>query len=144
MNHTFGRRAVTTAVTLAAAAGTLLALGTAASAAPNPAGVVAPASNVTPYGDRHGERSDHGDSWNEQDGHDRRDGWNDLSEYRGGHHSDHRFDGHRHGEREVRYWYSNDQSRRHQTDGRRFYQGERGRWIVVISDSHGFDGSNFH
>jgi hypothetical protein len=143
MNHTFGRRVVTTAVTLAAAAGTLLAVGTAASAAPDPAAshaAVSHAADATPYGDRHGEWNDHGDGSNERGGHDHRHDWN---EYRWHHHSDWRFDGHRRWERGDRYWYSHDHGRHYRFDGHRFYQWERGVWIVVISDSHGFDGSIF-
>ncbi|MEU9480929.1 hypothetical protein [Streptomyces sp. NPDC048191] len=141
MNHTFGRRVVTTAVTLAATAGTLLAVGTAASAAPNLAAdhaAVSHVANATPYGDHDGERNNRGDGSNERDGHDRRHHWD---EYRGHHHGEWRFDGHRRWERGVRYWYSPDQGRHYRFDGHRFYQWERGMWIVVISDEPGFDGS---
>lgn len=142
MNHAFGRRAVTTAVTVAAAAGALLAAGTAASASPNPAtnhSVVSHAAHATPYGDRHEERSERGDGRNERFGHDhdRRSGRDDRNEYRG----DHRYDGHRYSERSDRYWYGSDHGRRHHLDGHGSYQWERGRWITMNNDTHGFAGS---
>ncbi|MBL1110652.1 hypothetical protein JK361_39995 [Streptomyces sp. 5-8] len=145
MNHAFGRRAVTTAVTLAAAAGTLLAVGTTASAAANPpAGhaVVSHTADAAPHADRRTERNDHGGvaDLSERSRYDRR---HDGNEYRGDHRGDRRFEGPRHREREARVWYSSKHGHHHHYDGHRLYRWDHGMWIVVISDSHGFDGSVF-
>ncbi|MFG2563666.1 hypothetical protein [Streptomyces sp. NPDC048496] len=137
MNHTFGRRAAATAVALAAAAGALLTAGGTASAAPNPeAGHAAVASHApvaTPYGDHHGDR----DGWSDRNGNDHR--WSDRNDHRG----DRRWDGHRRWEREGRYWFSDDQGHRYRFDNHRFYQWERGAWVVVTGNAHGFDYSIF-
>jgi hypothetical protein len=42
-------------------------------------------------------------------------------------------------EREGRYWYSDDHGHRYRFDNHRFYQWERGTWVVVIGNAHGFD-----
>lgn len=134
MNHTLRRRVATTTVALAAAAGALLTAGGTASAAPNPAaGHAAVASHtpgVTSYGDHRGDRDDHRDSWSDRYGYGHR--WNDR-------HDDRRWDGHRNWEREGRYWYSVDHGHRYRFDNHRVYQWERGVWIVVIGNAHGFD-----
>ncbi|MEV8205891.1 hypothetical protein AB0P40_11065 [Streptomyces sp. NPDC079189] len=137
MNHTFGRRAATAAVAFTAIAGTLLAAGGAASAAPNPAAGHAAVASHTPgastYGDHRGDRNDHRGSWGGRDGDGHR--WGDQDDRRG----DWRWDGHRRWERQGRYWYSNDHGHRYRFDNHRFYQWERGIWVVVIGSAHDFD-----
>ncbi|MFC8234234.1 hypothetical protein [Streptomyces sp. NPDC057284] len=137
MNHTFGRRAATAAVTFAAVAGTLLAAGGAASAAPNPAAGHAAVASHTPgastYGDHRGDRNDHRGSWGGRDGDSHR--WGDRDDRRG----NWRWDGHRRWERQGQYWYSNDHGHRYRFDNHRFYQWERGIWVVVIDSAHDFD-----
>jgi hypothetical protein len=140
MNHIFGRRAATAAVSLAVIAGALLTAGGAASAAPNPAaGQAAVASHTlgASYGDHRGDRNDHRDNWGGRDGNGHR--WSDRDDHRG----DRRWDGHRRWEREGRYWYSDDHGHRYRFDNHRFYQWERGTWVVVIGNAHGFDYSIF-
>ncbi|MEV6027696.1 hypothetical protein [Streptomyces sp. NPDC052036] len=64
------------------------------------------------------------------------DGRGDHREFRG----ERRWDGHRYWNHEGRYWYcDDDHGWRYRYDGHHFYRWDRGVWVIVISDTHGFD-----
>ncbi|MFJ9711728.1 hypothetical protein [Streptomyces sp. NPDC101234] len=127
MKHYFARRTAITAAVLAVAAGTLLAVGGTASAAPGKA-----TGRITVTAHHSSDRTEYGNHRDNNRGDHRRDDRDDRR--------DNRWDGHRRWERTGSGdWYCNDHGRQYRYDGHRFYERNHGEWRVVNTYSHNFD-----
>lgn len=132
MNHTFGRRATTTAATLAVAAATLLAVGGTASATSDPsvdrtADASHSSSSITvQHGDnRGGDRDRDRESSNRRIDRDS----SDLYVY----------DSHRRWERNDNKWHHNNGGQRHSYDGQQFHRWNADKWVTVSAKAHGLN-----